>query len=218
MQPGDRQAFSRLLTDALAFYRQDVSAFALDVWWAACERFDLEQVRGALTAHAMDPERGQFAPKPADLVRQLAGTATDRAMLAWGKVLGAISAVGAYTDVVFDDPAIHATVEDLGGWVKVCRGEVAELSYLQHRFCEGYRAYAGRGEFEFPRVLGGDRAPDEMFRRRGLPPPKPACVGDPQRTAQVFLGGRAGGKTAITFNPVHLALQRAGIGSAEEGT
>lgn len=202
MLPRDRSAFAALITDALAFYRQDASTFALNVWWAACERFDLEQVSNALTAHAMDPERGQFAPKPSDVVRQLAGTATDRAMIAWGKVMGAISAVGAYTDVVFDDPAIHAVVEDLGGWVKVCRGEVAELSYLQHRFTEAYRAYTGRGTFEFPRVLSGDRAPDEMFRRRGLPPPKPACVGDPQRAAQVFLGGRTGGKTAIEFNTV----------------
>lgn len=216
MRTSEFTEFRTLITDALAFYRQDVSKFALDVWWAACQRYDLDQVRSALTAHAMDPERGQFAPKPADLVRHLAGTATDRAMIAWGKVMGAISAVGAYSDVVFDEPAIHAAVEDLGGWVKVCRGEVAELSYLQHRFTEAYRAYANRGAFEFPRVLGGDRAPDEMFRRRGLPPPKPAFVGDLDRATFVYEQGRAGGKTAITFNPVSQALQRAGLGIASE--
>lgn len=209
MRLEDHAEFSALLTDALAFYRQDVSRFALDVWWAACERFDIEQVRTALTAHAMDPERGQFAPKPADVVRQLAGTATDRAMLAWGKVLGAISSVGAYTDVVFDDPAIHAVVEDLGGWPKVCRGELKELSYLQHRFTEAYRAYAGRGEFDFPRVLGGDRAPDEMYRRKGLEPPKPASVGDPERAARVYALGREGGKTPIAFNAIQRVLAAA---------
>lgn len=216
MQQSDRAEFAALITDALAFYRQDVSKFALGVWWAACERFDLEQVRGALTAHAMDPERGQFAPKPADLVRHLAGTATDRAMIAWGKVMGAISAVGAYTDVLFDDPAIHAAIEDVGGWVKVCRGEVKDLSYLQHRFTESYRAYVGRGQFEFPRVLMGDRSPDEMFRRRGLPPPKPAVVGDIQRAANVYERGRAGGKTLITFEPVDEALARAGVFIGQE--
>ena len=68
------------------------------------------------------------------LVRQLAGTATDRAMLAWGKAIDAASRVGAYTDVVFDDPAIHAAIEDMGGWPKFCRGDVKDLSYLQHRF------------------------------------------------------------------------------------
>lgn len=216
MKQSDRAEFAALITDALAFYRQDVSKFALGVWWAACERFDLEQVRGALTAHAMDPERGQFAPKPADLVRHLAGTATDRAMIAWGKVMGAISAVGSYTDVLFDDPAIHAAIEDVGGWVKVCRGEIKDLSYLQHRFTESYRAYVGRGQFEFPRVLMGDRSPDEMFRRRGLPPPKPAVVGDIQRAAGVYERGRAGGKTLITFEPMDQALARAGLFIGQE--
>lgn len=216
MKQSDRAEFAALITDALAFYRQDVSKFALGVWWAACERFDLEQVRGALTAHAMDPERGQFAPKPADLVRHLAGTATDRAMIAWGKVMGAISAVGSYTDVLFDDPAIHAAVEDVGGWVKVCRGEIKDLSYLQHRFTESYRAYVGRGQFEFPRVLMGDRSPDEMFRRRGLPPPKPAVVGDIERAASVYERGRAGGKTLITFEPMDQALARAGLFIGQE--
>jgi hypothetical protein len=206
----------RLLTDALAFYRQDLSTFALNVWWSACERYSIEQVRQALTAHALDPERGHFAPKPADLVRQLSGTATDRAMIAWGKVMGAISSVGAYTDVVFDDPAIHAVVEDLGGWPKVCRGEVSELSYLQHRFTEAYRAYSGRGAFEFPRMLAGARSPDEMYAKRGLPPPKPAFVGDRQSAQSVYLTGRAGGKTPVEFGSIAnvLAITAIGISGA----
>lgn len=200
MRANQSQEFRELLANALSFYRQDVTPFMLDVWWQACQGFDLEQVRKALTAHAMDPDRGQFAPKPADIVRQLGGTATDRALMAWGKVLDAMQSVGAYSDVVFDDPAIHAVVEDLGGWPKVCRGQVKDLGYLQHRFCDAHRAYAGRGQFDYPRLLAGDRSPDEMYRRRGLPPPKPAVVGSRERARQVYLGGVSGGKTAISFD------------------
>lgn len=199
MQANDKPDFKNLITDVMAFYRQDVSPFALSVWWQACQKFELEQVRKALTGHAMDAERGQFPPKPADLVRQLEGTATDRAMLAWGKVLDAIQRVGGYTDVVFDDPAIHAVVEDLGGWVKVCRGETKDLGYLQHRFCEGHRAYAGRGQFEYPRRLMGDRSPDEMFARKGLKPPRPALIGNAELARQVYAGGQVGGKTSIAY-------------------
>jgi hypothetical protein len=200
MKPEQKAEFGQLLRDVMAFYRQDVSPFALTVWWQACQRFDLEQVSKALTAHAMDPERGQFAPKPADLVRQLEGTATDRAMMAWGKVLEAIQRVGAYTDVVFDDPAIHAVIEDLGGWPKICRGETKDLGYLQHRFCEAHRAYTARGQFDYPRRLIGDRSPDEAYARRGLPLPKPALVGDTERARLVFAGGQVGGKTRIAFS------------------
>lgn len=199
MQASDKPAFKNLITDVLAFYKQDASPFALSVWWQACARFDLEQVSKALTGHAMDPDRGQFPPKPADLVRQLEGTATDRAMIAWGKVLEAMQRVGAYTDVVFDDPAIHAVIEDLGGWPKVCRGEIKDLGYLQHRFCEGHRAYSSRGQFDYPRRLMGDRSSDEMFFTKGLQPPRPALIGNTDRARLVFDGGQVGGKTRIAY-------------------
>lgn len=199
MRPEQYPQFTQLLTDAMSFYRQPVTPFVLDVWWQACQRFDLEQVAKALTTHAMDPDHGHFSPKPADVVRQLGGTATDRAMLAWGKVLDAVGSVGAYTDVVFDDPAIHAVIDDLGGWPKVCRGETKDLSYLQHRFTEAHRAYSGRGQFEYPRSLRGDRAADEMFARRGLPPPKPAVVGNKERAMQVYANGSQNGKTRIEY-------------------
>ena len=200
MQASEIDKFQTMLADVMAFYRQDVSSFALHVWWQACQAFDLEQVRRALTAHAMDPERGQFAPKPADLVRVLAGTATDRAAIAWGKAYEAMSSVGAYTDVVFDDPAIHAVIEDLGGWPKLCRTEIKELGYLQHRFTESYRAYAGRGQFDYPRRLAGDRSPDSEYLKVGLKLPRPATVGNLDHCRVVYQQGAIAGKARIGFS------------------
>lgn len=197
MQPADRPKFAALLSDAMAFYGQEVNVFAASVWWEACKGFDFEVVCKAFTRHAMDPDRGQFPPKPADIMRQLSGTSTDKAMLAWGKAFDAAGRVGAYSDVVFDDSAIHATIDDLGGWPKFCRTETADLSYLQHRFNESYRAYVGRESFEFPRRLAGDRSPDEVYIKRGLPPPKPAVIGDVERARQVYRVGSSGGKTSI---------------------
>lgn len=199
MKHEDAMKFKTLLTDVMGFYKQDVSKFALSVWWQACEPFDFEQVAKAMTAHAMDADKGNFHPKPADIVRQLSGTRTDKAMLAWGKAFDAASRVGAYTDVVFDDPAIHAAIEDLGGWPKFCRTETADLSYLQHRFSESYRAYVGRESFDFPRRLTGDRSPDEVYAKRGLPAPKPAVIGDIELARQVYRIGSATGKTSVMF-------------------
>lgn len=198
MQANDRTTLLALVTDVLGYYRQPVSEFTMSVWWQACQPYTLEQVSKALTAHATDPERGQFAPKVADLVRILSGTHTDRAALAWGKAHEAMSAVGAYTDVVFDDPAIHAAVEDCGGWPKMCRTDVKELSYLQHRFCESHKAYVGRGKFDYPRRLAGDRSPDSEYEKRGIPLPKPALIGNADKARTVYQGGGAG-KTAINF-------------------
>lgn len=198
MLPTEKAEFVKAVTDVHAYYRQNVSEFTLSVWAQACQSFSLEQVRKALTAHATDPERGQFAPKVADIVRILAGTTTDRAALAWGKVHEAMGSVGAYQDVVFDDPAIHAAVQDLGGWPKVCRTEIKDLGYLQHRFCESHKAYTGRGAFDYPRRLSGDRSPDFDYERRQLPVPTPVVVGDIAKARLVFEGGAAAGKVQIT--------------------
>lgn len=198
MHSNELLSFKGLLTDVLAYYGKDCSEFTLTVWWGAMQTFSYEQVSRALQKHATDPERGQFAPKVADIVRVLQGTTTERAALAWGKAHDAMSRVGAYTDVVFDDPAIHAVVEDLGGWPKVCRWPVEELSYLQHRFQESHKAYTERGKFEYQRRLGGDRSPDHEYERRGFAVPCPVLIGNRERAIAVLKNGSTAGKTAIS--------------------
>lgn len=200
MKQSEKSEFAQLLTEVMAYYGKDASPFTLSLWWDACCSVSFDQVKKALNAHAMDAERGVFAPKVADIVRALQGTASDRATLAWGKVLSAISAVGAYQDVVFDDPAIHAAITDCGGWQKVCRGEMSELSYLQHRFCQAHKAYTERGKFDYPKLLCGDRSPDSDYLKIGKMPPKPIFVGNPDRAALVLAGGGAGG-AQITYAP-----------------
>lgn len=203
MTENDAHKFSVLITDVLGFYKQDTSKFTMKVWWGACQRFDYEQVARALEAHAMSPDRGQFPPKPADIVRQLEGTQTDKSAVAWGKAHDAAGTVGAYQDAVFDDPLIHVVIDDLGGWPKFCRTETAELGYLQHRFCESYRAYAARSvltPISHPARLSGDRSPDYDYFSRGLKLPRPMLIGNPEKAMQVYkTGGNSANKTQISI-------------------
>lgn len=199
MQQGDFERFGTVLTALSELYGKPLSQGAIALWWQALERFDFEQVSRAIRAHTEDAQSGQFMPKPADLIRVLEGTATQRASLAWGAVFDAMQRVGAYQDVVFDDATIHAVVDDLGGWPKLCRSSSSELSYLQHRFTESYRAYRGRQSFEYPRRLVGDRSSDEMYLRRGLPPPKPVVLGNVEQARLVYQGGVSGAKPLLTL-------------------
>lgn len=199
MQQCDFDRFSTVLTALAELYGKPLSQGAIVLWWQALERFDFEQVSRAIRTHTEDAQSGQFMPKPADLIRHLEGTATDAAQLAWGKAFDAMQRVGAYQDVVFDDAVIHATIEDLGGWPKLCRSSTAELSYLQHRFTESYRAHRGRPGFEYPRRLAGDRCGDEMYMRRGLPPPKPVVLGNVVQARLVYQGGASGARPVLTL-------------------
>ena len=177
MKPTDSEAFRSYLSDVLAYYRQDVTDFVLDVWWAGCKRYELADVRRALGAHVQDPQRGMFAPKLADVTRQLGGTVTDRAVLAWSIVLEAAARVGAYRDVDFGDLAVHQAIADLGGWPMLCRTDVSELRHLQHRFGQAYELYALRGTPPHaPQALIGDRAADDVWTAKGLKAPEPVRV------------------------------------------
>lgn len=179
MQQADIERFQALLSDAMAFYGKDVSTFALDVWWQACSGFSMEQVRKALSAHAMDPERGAFPPKPADIVRVLQGTHQDRSLVAWGRVMDAMRSQGAYVSVDFGDPATHCAIEDMGGWPQLCRSELNSLGYMQKRFCDAHRAYSNRGEAvrDVPYLVG---VHESINRAAGKNVAQPVRIGHQQ--------------------------------------
>ena len=44
MKNTDKMAFYKLVSEALAYWRQDASEFALSVWWNGCEKYSIEQV------------------------------------------------------------------------------------------------------------------------------------------------------------------------------
>lgn len=189
MKSSDAVAFQELLAGVYAFYGKDVTEFTLGVWWQACKPFDMQQVTKAMTEHAMDPERGRFAPLPADIVRVLQGTQTDRALVAWGRVYEAIRRTGAYQDVDLGDPAAHAAVVDMGGWPAICRSEVDELPFLQRRFCDLYRSYLGRDQFEYPERLAGESSAVNAGKGLGSP-------------VRVLLAGKATQATAIASDAI----------------
>jgi len=212
LAPHEKPAFVELLTQALGFYGQAVSPFAVGVWWQACQGVELAQVRRALTAHAMDPDRGQFAPKPADIVRQLRGTQADRSLIAWGKVMDAMSRVGAYRSVAFDDGAIHAAIEDMGGWPTVCRSEVDELPFMQRRFCDLHRAYSLRPDASWPARLVGEHEAANRLAGHGVE--APMLVGDADAARKVMQAGVSGSKTAITAGDAAPVIRRIGSEAA----
>ena len=203
----NKAEFLEMLQGVYEFYgrRAQLGDFSVQVWWMACQEFDLPQVSKAFSKHLMNPESGQYLPKPADIVKALQGTATDRATLAWSKVHEAGRLIGAYTDVIFDDAAVHAVIQDLGGWPKICATESKDIGYTMHRFCESYRAYCISQDFTYQGRLIGIRSPDYDYAMRGLPVPDPKLIGDPGAAMAVLAGGTASGKTQIT-DPNKMAL------------
>lgn len=197
MEQSERREFASLMTNVLAYYGREVTPFLIDTYWAGLSSFDFDAVKRAMNVHAADPDRGQFAPRIADITRLLEGSTATQGMMAWTTVERALRTVGAYQSVVFDDPLIMAVIEDMGGWTPLCQGEAEELPFRAKDFERRYSAYRARREVpQYPSRLVGIIEADNRMAGFRIPPP--VLIGDPDKARQVMESGRAGSVLRLT--------------------
>lgn len=188
MKTSDFEQFSEGLAGVYAFYGKEVSQFAADVWWNAMRQFDLPAVTDAFNRHLMNPDTGQFLPKPADIVRMLGGRTLDRALMAWAKVDKAVRQIGTYESVVFDDALIHRVLHEMGGWIGMGQKTENEWPFVAKEFENRYRSYSTRGETpEYPPVLIG--IAEAHNDANGLRSRAPRLIGNPSEAERVMSGG-----------------------------
>lgn len=208
MERSDFGRFGMALSACAELYGKTVSEGAMSLWWQVLARFEIEDVERAFREAVESPDGGQFMPRPADLVKRLDGTQSDRSLIAWGKVLDAMQRVGAYRSVVFDDGAIHSAISDMGGWPAICRSETDELPFTQKRFCDLHRAYSARPNATYPaRLVGEHEATNAMH---GHESQAPMLIGDAERAHAVEQLGGDGPKTAITAADALPQIRRIG--------
>lgn len=191
MLDSDRGNFYALMTGLFEMYGKKGSRELLEIYFGALKAYDLSDLARAANQHALDPDQGQFMPKPADFVRHIAGSKQTRAMRAWSMVDRAIREVGQYQSVTFDDPIVHVVIDEMGGWIDLCSTPTEkDLEFRGHEFNKRYQGYALQGGVsEYQSRLVGLIEADSACR--SLPPPSPLLIGDPSKAKQILLGGRA---------------------------
>lgn len=197
MRAEDKVALSAMLAKVMSVYGKQITTGFVDVFFDALAGYDIESVRRGLNAHVQNPDSGQFAPKPADVVRLIDGTSQDQGMQAWSRVDKAVRRVGPYQSVVFDDPIVHRVLDDMGGWVKLCTARSEEDYKFQGlEFARRYRAFviAGGVGDDYPKHMIGI---SEAESGRRFKAPDPLLIGDRNACLAVLRNG-AGGRLAIT--------------------
>ncbi len=72
MKSTDNASFAVMLTGIMKdVYEKPVSPTLINLWIASLKPYELADVQAAFERHLIDPQAGQFPPKPADIVRQL---------------------------------------------------------------------------------------------------------------------------------------------------
>lgn len=117
--PAERTKFGQAMVVMAEVFGETLSELRLGAYFESLRRFDLAQVEGGIvTATARAGQK--FMPKPGEIAEAIEGPGASRALLAWNRVERAMANVGSYESVDFQDSALHAVLDRLGGWVAVC--------------------------------------------------------------------------------------------------
>lgn len=202
MTNDDRARFAEMLLAVYTLYGKDreFSDVVIGLWWGSLEAYDLPAIREGLTRHVKNPDTGKFLPRPSDVIAMLGGTTLDSALLAVQTFEKALSGVGTYMTVAFEDPLIHVVVEEMGGWVALGRITDKDWAFRRTEFLNRYRSYKLRGELPAfrPKLIGiidgengsrGYEVNDQYLR----------LVGNPEVVKRTMaLGSDGGGRLQVT--------------------
>ena len=136
MKADDFTAFVSMMTIVSDTYGQPrMSEAAAKLYFSVLSDYSLEDVSKAIAEHL---KQSPYMPKPCDIIKNIKGTAEERALIAWGYVLMAIAKYGRYQNIKFDDPAIHYAITCMGGWHILCQALTDELPFMKKDFVKHY--------------------------------------------------------------------------------
>lgn len=187
MEPRDISKFTTMMAGIGELYGKDISAQLTDIYWRALKHYELQDVQRAFQVHVNNPDKGQFFPKPADVVRFIEGSGETKALQAWAKVEKAMIQVGRYQSVVFDDPLIHAVIEDMGGWIKLCAIKNEGLPFYANEFQKRYMGFVLKKPNLYPKYLCG--ASEQENAKNGFESAAPLLIGDAEKAVEVMRSG-----------------------------
>jgi len=155
MNSKEKKDFVELLTGLAELYQKPLSARVLEIYWAAFEQYPLDAIKEAVKLHVLNPDNGQFMPKPADILRYLEGKTYEQALRAWTTVNKAMRMVGAYPSIQFEDQLIHLVISEMGGWINLCATHEDRLPFVAKEFQQRYSSYLHHKPMSCPGYLLG---------------------------------------------------------------
>ena len=166
--------FAKIMQPVSELYGKNLTPEALNLWFGLLKEYSIEEIQNAFSWYIQTESR---MPLPADILKILRGSEEDLALAALIKVETAMSRHGSYATVVFDDPVIHAVIDELGGWIRCCHVTESEFPWWKREFRERYKHHARYGlPPRLPATLMG--IIDERNLPLGKQPQKPVVIGN----------------------------------------
>ena len=131
----DKIKFKECMAGLGLIFDKEISPALSKIYWKILEPFTDQECEAAFNKIISSC---RFWPKPADFLEVLQVSESDRAMGAWLKVDKAMRELGNYQSIDFGDPAIHETIERMGGWDNLGMVENKDWIWKQKEFISIY--------------------------------------------------------------------------------
>jgi len=154
----DAAKFRERLVAIGELYGKEITPPLMDLYWQAFGYMAPDDFSLMLTKHTLDPDRGRFFPKPADLIYQVSendGDIEDKAQLAWGVIMGEMRRVGVYGNLEIADGQAMATIQAMGGWRALCGTLTKDMEWKRKEFISVYKTYERTPLDQLPSNLPG---------------------------------------------------------------
>lgn len=127
------------------FPTENMSEEKLNIYCLALSNLTVEQLNNAFISMVRDRVYKSF-PQVAEIITYAMGTnekhINSRIVIAKEQLKRAIAKFGAYQSVQFEDLGIHAIIDSLGGWQKLCQLSEEEFKkFLTFEFSKIYEVY-----------------------------------------------------------------------------
>ncbi|HAZ61042.1 MAG TPA: hypothetical protein DCY89_05655 [Gammaproteobacteria bacterium] len=216
MNDNDFARFCETWAGVQTIYGKEVTAPVLRAVFGVLQKYPLDAVEAALQAHMDDPDAGRFPPTPAHVVGKIRPSDADAAAIAWSRVVKAIRHVGYMATPDCGDRRIHAAINSMGGWSRLCVLQETALPFAARDFATLYlnadalpaplpigaenASRIAHGQLQEPHVLiGADGKPEgvpgvPVERHLPEPPPGTPLIRDRREALRSVMRVLQGGK------------------------
>lgn len=189
MTDTDKPKFEAIMRGLAENFGDSLSPVGIALRFEALKSYPFDEVKAA-SLSILANRRYTKMPTVAEFLTYLGGgSADDRAQVEAGKVWMALGSVGAYKNVLFDDPVTQAViVQTFGGWQKLCRETmVDQQKWFIKDFCAAYGAFSRQGIKHFGSLPG-------------ITGEETRVIGNPEKAQKVMAGTNQ--KQIVDFSAV----------------
>ncbi len=182
MVPADGDRFLAAISTLQEVFGKILSDPVLKIYSETLKSYSIEEVENAISQAI---GKLKYFPKPAELIEFMGGNVSDKAEVECAKAFRAISAVGSYESVCFDDPITQAVIKQgFGGWVKFCTETMeADKHFRKKDFVKLYASFS-RSNMKCGGYLAG--ISETQNSAAGIErEPQIKLIGDPDKCKQV---------------------------------